>query len=285
MHPGLPGQLRQIRGSPAQSVRVHCTTLPPPSSRNAVSSARAAGTLRSSWPGSRGAAEEQAGRRRTRPGGPEGRHRAPYGPRSPLAPLWQQVPPRRLICRTSCTLPRPWACRAPRARSGPAPASGVDGGRREHRPVLPGQPPGLPYGVVHQGRQVHAVGNGLALPHRHPHGAGRGARPAVRGHRPPGGRRRAGARRPPAHRQFRPRPGGRPRPRQPRRPPLHCGSRGCLDVEADPLAFTRADAEKYLTARPGQGGEHQGARGPGSARELVDSLTSVLPRGSRGHHQ
>ncbi|MBB6417960.1 hypothetical protein HDC93_003554 [Streptomyces sp. AK010] len=36
---------------------VHCTTAPPPCSRNATSCARAVGTLRSSWPGSRGLPE------------------------------------------------------------------------------------------------------------------------------------------------------------------------------------------------------------------------------------
>ena len=44
--------------------------------------------------------------------------------------------------------------------------------------------------------------------------------------------------------------------------------------------MTRADAEKYLTARPGQAASIQVRAGPGvSQRELVDRLTPVLPRG------
>ncbi|CAM5646917.1 ABC transporter permease OS=Streptomyces alboniger OX=132473 GN=CP975_14205 PE=3 SV=1 [Streptomyces alboniger] len=44
--------------------------------------------------------------------------------------------------------------------------------------------------------------------------------------------------------------------------------------------MTRADAEKYLTARPGQAASIKVRAGPGvSQQELVDSLTSVLPEG------
>jgi putative ABC transport system permease protein len=44
--------------------------------------------------------------------------------------------------------------------------------------------------------------------------------------------------------------------------------------------MTRADAEKYLTARPGEASTIQVRAGPGvSQRELVDRLTPVLPKG------
>jgi putative ABC transport system permease protein len=44
--------------------------------------------------------------------------------------------------------------------------------------------------------------------------------------------------------------------------------------------MTRADAEKYLTARPGEASSIQVRAGPGvSQRELVDRLTRVLPKG------
>ncbi|MER5213077.1 FtsX-like permease family protein [Streptomyces sp. NPDC002838] len=44
--------------------------------------------------------------------------------------------------------------------------------------------------------------------------------------------------------------------------------------------MTRADAEKYLTARPGEAASIQVRAGPGvSERELVDRLTPVLPEG------
>ncbi|MEY9989250.1 putative ABC transport system permease protein [Streptomyces sp. V4I8] len=44
--------------------------------------------------------------------------------------------------------------------------------------------------------------------------------------------------------------------------------------------MTRADAEKYLTARPGEAASIQVRAGPGtSQRELVEELTTVLPRG------
>ncbi|MEV0634614.1 ABC transporter permease [Streptomyces sp. NPDC050619] len=44
--------------------------------------------------------------------------------------------------------------------------------------------------------------------------------------------------------------------------------------------MTRADAEKYLTARPGQAASIQVRAGPGVSRqELVDQLTPVLPKG------
>ncbi|MGW7381279.1 ABC transporter permease [Streptomyces sp. NPDC054794] len=44
--------------------------------------------------------------------------------------------------------------------------------------------------------------------------------------------------------------------------------------------LTQADAEKYLTARPGQAASIQVRAGPGvSRRELVDRLTPVLPKG------
>ncbi|MES5820295.1 FtsX-like permease family protein [Streptomyces sp. RG80] len=44
--------------------------------------------------------------------------------------------------------------------------------------------------------------------------------------------------------------------------------------------MTRADAEKYLTARPGEASSIQVRAGPGvSQRELVDRLTPVLPKG------
>ncbi|MCF3136813.1 ABC transporter permease [Streptomyces olivochromogenes] len=44
--------------------------------------------------------------------------------------------------------------------------------------------------------------------------------------------------------------------------------------------MTQADAEKYLTARPGQAASIQVRAGPGvSRRELVDRLTPVLPQG------
>ncbi|MBC9725389.1 ABC transporter permease [Streptomyces sp. TRM68367] len=44
--------------------------------------------------------------------------------------------------------------------------------------------------------------------------------------------------------------------------------------------MTQADAEKYLTAKPGEAASIQVRAGPGvSQRELVDELTSVLPKG------
>lgn len=44
--------------------------------------------------------------------------------------------------------------------------------------------------------------------------------------------------------------------------------------------MTRADAEKYLTARPGEAASIQVRAGPGvSQQELVDALTPVLPKG------
>ena len=44
--------------------------------------------------------------------------------------------------------------------------------------------------------------------------------------------------------------------------------------------MTQADAEKYLTPRPGEAASIQVRAGPGtSQRELVDELTPVLPKG------